>query len=200
MLISKEFKPEKNLIIAAHPDDETIGCSSILKDSVIFLFTNPDQRRMKIFDDMCDRYNIPNVKFDLEALKLDTYGSHHLLNLLENAYIHLSKVFDIKNVFGHYSQDLHQDHQVLAKVTDIFCRRRNKNFSGYYQYFTDNSFPTENIILNESPIKVELLQRYNSGLNSKHYDYIIKFSEMLKEKYQTQYIPDAFVCKYRIGL
>ena len=190
---------EKNLIIAAHPDDEVIGCSSVLKNSIVFMFSNPDPRRMGVFDEICDDLDIKSIKFDLKSLEFDTYGTRHLLGLLESAYEYVSKEYHIVNVFGHYLKDFHQDHQALAKATDIFCRRRTKDFKAYYQYFTDNNFPIENVILNPAPDKFEFLNRY-PGINNEHLNYLLDFSRMLQTKYQVTCIPEPFICKYRIGL
>lgn len=191
----------RNLIIIAHPDDESIGCLSVLKDSIVFLMTNPDAERMKVFDSICEEYSADVYKFNLPALELDKIGIHRIVSLLDYAYDYISRDNYIENVFGHYENDVHQDHRTLARATNIFARR-TKDIKAYYQFFTDNSFPQENIILNVMPYgeKIRILGKYKNFLRPFHYNYIKSFYETLKHKYNLNEIAEPFVLKYRIGL
>ena len=120
----------KVLIIAPHPDDETLGCGgTILKhkskgDEVYWLIlTNISdsdgytieqvQKRQKEIDRVADAYEFSSVhKLDLLTTKLDTIPMSDLIG----------KISDIINkiepniVYVNFYNDIHTDHQVAFKA------------------------------------------------------------------------------------
>lgn len=186
----------KNLIIACHPDDETIGCFSQLDNSLVLFLTDCGQERQKMTKEVFENqgFNIAWQFLNLcPALELDKLGVSAIIKAITEAIgeIHF------EYVYSHYSGDLHQDHQITAKAMDIFCRpSRNPEIKGYFQYFTDFSFPLDNLMVKKvsEQSKIRALNAY--GISKTHMDFILDFNKMIGSKFGFKGLAEPFLVKF----
>lgn len=174
---SKNVKKLTYLIIAAHPDDEVIGCSSILlrKNVGVLHITKDFNTNTK------DRNEIYKKLF-LDEYKNLSYPIFELpkINVLAEQILDFIEQTKPIKVFVHHKNDLHQDHNIVTKATEIAIRmNRNDFIKGYYQYFTENPFNLKNckFIKIEKDEKFKFLDKYLEYINPEHFKTIMSFNE-----------------------
>jgi len=188
------------LVIAAHPDDETLGVggtmakhilssdnvkvvlfsrgvSSRSYDSEILRLTEFDNalKLLGLYDKRCINYNLPDQE-------LDTISILKITRIIEDAQVRLNMLPDI--VYTHYSNDLNQDHRRLYYATVIAFRPKPgqlcKEIYGYYVPTygnTGRSFnPNMYVELNQvqAELKLAAVDCYNSEHNDRFNRDIVK--------------------------
>ena len=130
------FKNKKVLILAAHPDDETIGCggtiSYLLKNNCevnVIFFTDGISSRTKSVNEKKKRSkNLQKVvklmkfkiqkKFNFKDNALDSTPLLYIVKKLETAI----KKFKPEIIFTHFFDDLNIDHKLVYQATMTACR------------------------------------------------------------------------------
>jgi len=118
-----------NLIIAAHPDDEVLGCAGLIKKYskkedfyVVVLSGGADNRYEKSMEDVLKQNALKANKIlgtkevffeNLPNQKMDNISILEIIKIIEE-YIDKLKP---NRVFTHHIGDLNKDHQVVAKAT-----------------------------------------------------------------------------------
>lgn len=118
-----------NLIIAAHPDDEILGCGGIIKkyakteDFIVVIMTGGAEGRYsgemeEILRKNAEEANaiIGTKELFFESFpnqKLETVVLSDIIQTIER-YI---STFKPNRVFTHFANDLNKDHQILAEAT-----------------------------------------------------------------------------------
>ena len=128
------------LIIAAHPDDEAIGCAGTIHKYVqngynveLLVATDGESARSKKEQDKVDRKsaleksaNILGIKdivqFDYPDNQLDTVP---LLEIVKSIDAVIAKKRP-EIIFTHYCNDLNIDHQIIHRATMTACRPQPK--------------------------------------------------------------------------
>ncbi len=122
----------KILVIAPHPDDETLGCGgTILRhknegDEVHWLIvTNYSENddayitRQKEIQDVAKAYNFDStLKLNIETTKLDSILMSDLIKLFK---IQIEKIKP-NIIYAPYINDVHTDHQIIAKAVNSFSK------------------------------------------------------------------------------
>ncbi len=134
-------KTKKVLVIAAHPDDEVLGCGATLyklskkkyKIKVIFLSDGESSRKInnkKIIKDLIKKRENQAIKsakilgikklkfFRLPDNKLDSFDLLKINQIIENEI----KLFKPNIIFTHSNHDLNVDHVVAHNATITACR------------------------------------------------------------------------------
>ncbi len=133
----KNYKNNSILVVAAHPDDEVLGCGGTIslhvnngdKVSIVFFSDGVTSRnntnssfvnaRKNAGITACNRLGVKNIKFlDMPDNKLDTIPFLDLVQKLE-------KIIDEVNplvVYTHFSGDLNIDHRIVHQVVMTACR------------------------------------------------------------------------------
>ena len=138
------------LVIAAHPDDELLGCgATIAKHS-----SKGDEVKAII---MCEGETMRNQdsslkrKCSLEASKIlgvseiimIGYPDQHLDTLpLVDVITPIEKIvqeFKPNIIYVHHSGDLNKDHQVVFEATMVASRPKNSFIEGIYSYYVVGS-------------------------------------------------------------
>lgn len=177
----------KNLIIAAHPDDETIGCFSILKDSFV----------------VCLSKGQPGGK---NAIVSETLGSN-LLNwnsLILNEYLDFTNIITsiqeiTKNitfdyVFTHYEYDKHQIHQIVSKIVNVMFYNYS-NVKGYFEFFTTTDLPETGLLVKKCDKKEKLKALKKYDLRENEINRVIAYNEYLGYKHNLGFC-EGFRVKY----
>ena len=128
------MKRNINLIIAAHPDDEVLGCGGLIKKVsktencfVLILSSGAETRYKKSMEDILKNNALKSNHIlgtketffeNLPNQKMDTLPILKITQLIER-YI---KKIKPTRVFTHHIGDLNKDHQVVAEATITACR------------------------------------------------------------------------------
>ena len=122
------------LVIAAHPDDETIWMGGTIlkrKDwnwTIISLCRASDKDREPKFRKVCKYYNAKSIILDLEDDKLEPIDIKEIVNLLKSNL----KVFDYNYIFTHgengeYRHIRHKEvHQAVKQMVEnkvLLCKK-----------------------------------------------------------------------------
>ncbi|MDP7621511.1 MAG: PIG-L family deacetylase [SAR324 cluster bacterium] len=120
----------KVLVIAPHPDDETLGCGGTLSrhkqggDELYWVIVTcisedmgwPEaavKKRDAEIDGVAKKYGFSDVfNFRLPTTKLDTLPIFNLIEKITDVY----KKVEPEIIYMPYAYDVHTDHQIIAKV------------------------------------------------------------------------------------
>ena len=167
----------KHLIIAGHPDDEIIGCSSILlEDSVGVLYITTDYSTAST-----ERNNIKNIlALDYqECLKYPIFQLPSINKLADNIKDILDSIKP-ENVYVHHPKDLHQDHNAITKATLIAARmNRNNYIKSLSYYYTENPFDLKGCEFKKinKDEKIKFIYKYKDYIPENHIKTILAFNE-----------------------
>ena len=142
-MILKNRNKKSVLVIAAHPDDEVIGCGGTIAKlkkegneiSVLFLADGESSRKVKNIDKVIKKrkkaayksskiLGVKNTYFcDLPDNNLDSINRLVIVKLIEKY------IFEIQPqiIFTHFNGDLNIDHQIVHKSVVTACRPQKKN-------------------------------------------------------------------------
>lgn len=172
--------PPKNkniLVLAAHPDDETLGCGGTIRrlheeGNYIKLITftdgessrdklNPENRNKKL-EKVCEILGIDEYIFgNFPDNSMDTISLLEICKFIENE----TKDFNPEIIFTHFQDDLNIDHQLISRATQIVFRPQNfepqKILSYYVPSASDYNFNSQfdgNIFyqINENQLKAKI--------------------------------------------
>ena len=120
---------QKTLVIAAHPDDEILGCGGIIKklstkeDFFVVIMTGGADGRYssdmeeKLRQNAKDANSIIGTKeLFFESFPNQKLETVPISNIIQTIEAYISK-FKPHRVFTHFANDLNKDHQILAEAT-----------------------------------------------------------------------------------
>lgn len=137
------------LILAAHPDDETLGCGGTLKrlssegnNIRLITFTNgeaargvTDKNRNTVLDKVSEILGINSYTYgDFPDNAMDSIPLLDICKFLE-----YNLTFNPDIIFTHFQGDLNVDHQLVAKATWTVFRPQQGDKQKIYSYFVPSS-------------------------------------------------------------
>ena len=132
----------KILIIAAHPDDEIIGCGGTIikfkkksKINILFTCKTYDKRNeLKKINKSNDRQIIAKKVTKYLKISPPTFLNYNGLSIKRSDITNMAKSiydkiaeFKPDTIFTHCIDDNHHDHRATAEATFIACRPSKKN-------------------------------------------------------------------------
>jgi LmbE family N-acetylglucosaminyl deacetylase len=128
---------KKVLVIAAHPDDEALGCAGVIakhiaygdKVNVIFMTNGVGSRNTTSVDDIQDRQVAFQQAADILGV-LSTYNFNFPDNQMDSVLLldivraieGVIKEFNPEIIYTHHIGDLNIDHQITHKAVMTACR------------------------------------------------------------------------------
>ena len=147
------MKNNKILILAAHPDDETLGCGGVIKkfsmmgaDIKVVFFSDGETSR-KIVKNKIKSKIEKRKNNSIKALKVLGCTKYEYLNYPDNRLYSVDHLDLIKKieitilnfkptiVFTHYFNDLNIDHSIISKATTTACRPAKFKFLKQMYYY-----------------------------------------------------------------
>ena len=137
------------LVLAAHPDDETLGCGATIhrlaqegNNIGLITFTNGEgargatkENRNTSLDKVSDILGINSFSYgDFPDNAMDSVPLLDICKFLE-----YNLTFDPDIIFTHFEGDLNIDHQIVAKATWTVFRPQQGKKHEIYSYFVPSS-------------------------------------------------------------
>lgn len=183
-LVFKLKEEEKCLVIAPHPDDESIGCGGIMalypKNFKVICLTHGDDERRNEFENAMNYLNV----------------EHEILNFkdkhISDSYNEFSKI-DFKNfnyIFIPYIYDQHNDHKAISLHLNKYLKEKKIHDLKIVFYEVWSTMNMPNYFVDISTVvekKKEAINCHKSQINDKDYATKIlglnQYRGMLKNSY-----------------
>ncbi|MFL2755376.1 MAG: PIG-L deacetylase family protein [Gammaproteobacteria bacterium] len=169
----------KVLVVAPHPDDETLGCGgTILKhanqgDEIHWLVLTT-VKNSTLFDESYQTnrdaelekvrkfYNFTSFRqLDFKTAELDSYAKKDLIDAVKKEVIEVNPCL----IYLPYSEDPHSDHRIAFEILEAVCKKfRLKKLKSVRAYET---LSETNHDLNRRPFKPNLWIDITDFLNKK---------------------------------
>lgn len=185
----KDSKHFKNLIISAHPDDETIGCSSIIEDSYIICLTqgSPDHYNANVTKSLYKNLTM----LDWNPLALYEYQDYQ--NIIRSI-LNITETISFDNVFTHYEFDKHQIHRIISNIVNVMFYNYS-NIKGYFEFFTTTDLPETGLMVKKCDKKEKIRKLKLFDLRENEIKRIIAYNEYLGYKHNLEFC-EGFRIKY----
>lgn len=140
----------KILIIAAHPDDEVLGCGGTIarlnregKEVHLLVLSDGEGSRNGLVNDRqlalkksCEILNIKKYEqSQFEDNAFDIVGILKIAKVVEEVI----RSFRPDTIFTHFPHDMNQDHRVLCEATVVASRIQSMNFVKNLYYYEVSS-------------------------------------------------------------
>lgn len=192
-----------NLVITAHMDDEILGCTSVLGKNDLLICLTRDLDRQQVFERVMSEICCSFKVLDFKPCKLDKIGVKRIYDEVFKVVNVAKDRLNLQNLYGHYSNDLHQDHKVASQVTDLIARHKF-DFKSYSQFYTTKPFVEESGLVLKScdfHAKCRFLNLYSKfGLSETDIKNCKAHSKFLKKIYNLDTECEAFLLKYNKGV
>lgn len=210
---------KKVLVLAAHPDDETLGCGGTIhklhrEGHKIQLLTFTDGESSRGVNKK-NRNNLLGLVSDI--LGIENHSSSNFpdnamdsVSLLKLCKFIESEVEDLPDIiFTHFQDDLNVDHKLVAKATFTVFRPQFGKEVELYSYYIPSSTdynPTANFCANtffklsklDIDKKIQALEVYNKEMrdypHSRSYQNIINLSKVWGSEIGTEF-SEKFICQ-----
>lgn len=210
---------KKVLVLAAHPDDETLGCGGTIhklyrEGHKIQLLTFTDGESSRGVNKR-NRNNLLSLVSDILGIE-----NHSSSNFPDNAMDSIpllklckfieSEVEDLPDmIFTHFQDDLNVDHKLVAKATFTVFRPQFGKEVELYSYYIPSSTdynPTANFCANtffklskvDIDKKIQALELYDKEMrdypHSRSYQNIINLSKVWGSEIGTEF-SEKFICQ-----
>lgn len=184
----------KNLIILAHPDDETLGCFSVMEEDTYCLILCDENNRFK---ETLKLYKTTKTKIECLGLKPGTLNLYNQFELSEKIHNKIKKyISNYTRVFTHHPDDLHIDHKTLSNIARVLFRPERVNIKGLFYCFTtnNNNFKPNYFINYIYKHKEKFLDFYvkNKSLNILDKELNLDFNLLLRKKYYNNSVTNCY--------
>ena len=190
--MAQRLLQSRKLIIAAHPDDETFGVSSLLQNSTILLVTDSNNSnfisRKRVLSDICKAQNVRLIELKFEACKLDLIGISTLLDSFRDVL----KSRDFDYIIAHSADDEHQDHKMIYHAAKLLARPERTNFKGFLTYNISQKSHTNGLIIKANE---KLLEQYKPLVDRGFYNSIIAHKKYIGACHNVEFA-DIFGIEY----
>ncbi len=173
---------KKVLVLAAHPDDETLGCGGTINrlskegyQIQLITFTNGESSRGELDKDRNDLLDKVSNKLGIQKFSSADFpdnamDSIPLINICK--FIEAEVNYNPDIIFTHHPEDMNIDHQLVAKATFTVFRPQSGANHQIFSYFVPSSTD------------------YNPTLNLLGHSYFKLLKENLEAKLETLKIYD----------
>lgn len=161
-------KTDKCLVIAPHPDDESIGCGGILnlhpENFDVICLTSPSEERKQEFKAAMDFAGIINFQmYDLEDKHIaDGYSKFKVIDISKYDYIFIPYVFD-----------QHKDHKAVSLLLEKHLKNSKHKPDVkivYYEVWSAMSLPQYFVDISKvAQKKAEMINLHKSQIATKDY-------------------------------